>query len=117
MRFGETKAVREQLLHLIELARLPNVTIQIYPFTAQAHAALTGNFAHVIPANPRLGTVVVEQLLGSHYLVQQRQLEEYHSLFERIAKNALAPIDVSLAPETHSVKDSLALIQHVLYTL
>jgi transcriptional regulator with XRE-family HTH domain len=117
MRFGETKAVREQLLHLIELARLPNVTIQIYPFTAQAHAALTGNFAHVIPANPRLGTVVVEQLLGSHYLVQQRQLDEYHSLFERIAKNALAPIDVSLAPETHSVKDSLALIQHVLYTL
>ncbi|KUM80185.1 helix-turn-helix domain-containing protein [Streptomyces curacoi] len=117
MRFGSAKVVREQLLHLIELARLPNVTIQIYPFTAQAHAALTGNFAHVIPAEPRLGTVVVEQLLGSHYLVQQHELDEYRSLFDRIAENALAPIDVSLAPEAHSVKDSLALIQHVLYTL
>ncbi|KUL35371.1 helix-turn-helix domain-containing protein [Streptomyces regalis] len=117
MRFGSTDVVREQLLHLIELARLPNVTIQIYPFTARAHAALTGNFAHVIPAEPRLGTVVVEQLLGSYYLVQQRQLDEYGSLFDRIADNALAPIDVSLAPETHSVKDSLALVQHVLYTL
>jgi transcriptional regulator with XRE-family HTH domain len=117
MRFGGTKVVREQLLHLVELARMPNVTIQVYPFTSQAHAALTGNFAHIIPANPKLGTVVVEQLLGSHYLVQQSQLQEYNSLFDRIAKNALAPVDVSLAPETHSVKDSLALIQHVLYTL
>lgn len=117
VRFGGTEVVREQLLHLIELARMPNVTIQVYPFTSQAHAALTGNFAHIIPANPKLGTVVVEQLLGSHYLVQQGHLQEYSSLFDRIAKNALAPIDVSLAPETHSVKDSLALIQHVLYTL
>ncbi|MDH6629985.1 transcriptional regulator with XRE-family HTH domain [Streptomyces sp. LBL] len=117
MRFGSTKVVREQLLRLIELARLPNVTIRIYPFTAQAHAALTGNFAHVVSANPRLGTVVVEQLLGSHYLVQQSQLEEYSALFNRIAENALPPIDVSLAPETHSVKDSLALVQHVLYAL
>ncbi|WP_329254553.1 helix-turn-helix domain-containing protein [Streptomyces sp. NBC_01478] len=117
MRFGGAEVAREQLLHLIELARLPNVTIQVYPFTAQANAALTGNFAHVVPANPKLGTVVVEQLLGSHYLVQSHQLEEYDSLFARIVKNALAPVDVSLAPETHSVKDSLALIQHVLYTL
>lgn len=117
MRFGGTEVAREQLLHLIELARLPNVTIQIYPFSARAHAALTGNFAHIVPANPKLSTVVVEQLLGSHYLTQQRQLAEYDSLFASIAEIALAPIDVSLAPETHSVKDSLALIQHVLYTL
>ncbi|MCD7440621.1 helix-turn-helix domain-containing protein [Streptomyces lincolnensis] len=117
MRFGDTEVVREQLLHLIELARLPNVTIQVYPFTAQADAALTGNFAHIVPANPRLGTVVVEHLLGSHYLTLPSQLKEYDCLFDRIAEKALAPIDVSLAPETHSVKDSLALVQHVLYTL
>ena len=117
MRFGGAEVAREQLLHLIELARLPNVTVQIYPFSARAHAVLTGNFAHIVPANPRLGTVVVEQLLGSHYLAQQHQLEEYDALFARIADIALAPVDVSLAPETHSVKDSLSLIQHLLYTL
>jgi transcriptional regulator with XRE-family HTH domain len=49
MRFGGTEVAREQLLHLIELARLPNVTIQIYPFSAQAHAALSGNFATSFP--------------------------------------------------------------------
>jgi hypothetical protein len=44
-------------------------------------------------------------------------LDQYTRLFQHLCENALAPIDVSLAPETHSVKDSLALIQHVLYTL
>jgi hypothetical protein len=44
-------------------------------------------------------------------------LLQYGRLFERLADHALAPIDVSSAPEAHSVKDSLALIQHVLYTL
>ncbi|WP_369679694.1 Scr1 family TA system antitoxin-like transcriptional regulator [Streptomyces mirabilis] len=34
MRFGSPQTMREQLLRLIELARLPHVTIQVYPFSA-----------------------------------------------------------------------------------
>ncbi|MEV7137067.1 helix-turn-helix domain-containing protein [Streptomyces tauricus] len=117
MRFGNSDVVREQLLRLIELARLPHVTIQIYPFSAQAYAALSGNFAYFEPSNAKLGTVLLEAPLGSRYLTHENQLSEYKVLFDRLTESALAPIDVSLAPETHSVKDSLALIQHLLYTL
>ncbi|WP_409470721.1 helix-turn-helix domain-containing protein [Streptomyces sp. HC307] len=117
MRFGDTEVVREQLLHLVELARLPNVTIQIYPFTAQTYPAFSGNFVHAIPSVPELGTVLLELPLGISYLGDRPSLESYTRLFQHLSENALAPIDVSLAPETHSVKDSLALIQHVLYTL
>lgn len=117
MRFGGTHVLRGQLLQLIELARLPNVTIQIYPFTAQAHAALTGNFVHVIPSVHELGTVVLEFPYGFKYLGDPASRAQYGSLFSGLTEYALAPIDVSLAPEAHSVKDSLALIQHVLYTL
>jgi transcriptional regulator with XRE-family HTH domain len=117
MRFGSTQAVREQLVHLIELARLPNVTIQVYPFSAQAYAALSGNFVHVTPKAPRLGTVILDHATGTDYLREPAQLRQYDSLFERLSENALNPVDVSLAPEAHSVKDSLALIQHLLYTL
>ncbi|MFI5677363.1 helix-turn-helix domain-containing protein [Streptomyces cellulosae] len=117
MRFGGTQVVREQLLHLIELARLPNVTIQIYPFTAQTYPAFSGNFVHAIPSVRELGTVLLERPGGLSYLGDSRSLESYTRMFQHLSENALAPIDVSLAPETHSVKDSLALIQHVLYTL
>ncbi|KAA0929727.1 helix-turn-helix domain-containing protein [Streptomyces apricus] len=117
MRFGGADVVREQLLRLIELARLPHVTIQIYPFSAQAYAALSGSFAHFAPAEPKLGTVLLEAPLGARYLTEQSHLLEYTALFDRLAESALAPIDVSLAPEAHSVKDSLALIQHLLYML
>jgi transcriptional regulator with XRE-family HTH domain len=117
MRFGGVDVVREQSLRLVELARLPHVTIQIYPFSAQAYGALSGNFAHFVPSNPKLGTVVLEAPLGSHYLTEWDQLLEYTALFDHLTEGALAPIDVSLAPEAHSAKDSLALIQHLLYTL
>jgi hypothetical protein len=50
-------------------------------------------------------------------LTEEDQLQKYASLFGHLAGNALAPVDVSLAPEAHSVKDSLALIQHLLYEL
>ncbi|GAA4002539.1 MULTISPECIES: helix-turn-helix domain-containing protein [Streptomyces] len=117
MRFGGAKVLREQLLHLIELARLPNVTIQIYPFSAQPYAALSGNFVHAVPEVPELGTVLLELPIGMRYLGDRPSLDRYEKLFQHLTKNALSPIDVSLAPEAHSVKDSLALIQHVLYTL
>ncbi|MFE0174681.1 helix-turn-helix domain-containing protein [Streptomyces sp. NPDC059002] len=117
MRFGGTEVVRGQLLRLIELSRLPNVTIQIYPFSSEAYAALSGNFVHVVPQLPKLGTLVLEHPIGVRYLGDQESLRHYGTLFQRLAEHALAPIDVSLAPESHSVKDSLALIQHLLYAL
>ncbi|MHA5054582.1 Scr1 family TA system antitoxin-like transcriptional regulator [Streptomyces sp. SD15] len=117
MRFGSPQMMREQMLRLIELARLPHVTVQIYPFSAQAHAALSGNFVHIIPSVAQLSTVVLEQPTGSRYLSERTQLRQHGGMFERLAEYALAPVDVSSAPEAHSVKDSLALIQHLLYTL
>lgn len=117
MRFGGIEVLRGQLLHLIELARLPNVTVQIYPFTSPAHPALSGNFVHVVPAVPELGTIVLEHRDTFQYLGERDSLNQYGTVFNSLTEYALAPIDVSLAPEAHSVKDSLGLIQHLLYTL
>jgi transcriptional regulator with XRE-family HTH domain len=117
MRFGGSAVLRRQLLRLIDLARLPKVTIQIFPFTAEAYAAYSGNFLYVSSAVADLDTVVVEGPTGSVYLDEREHLNQYESLFRRVAEHALAPIDASTTPEAHSAKDSLALIQHLLYTL
>ncbi|GHJ40059.1 helix-turn-helix transcriptional regulator [Streptomyces sp. TS71-3] len=117
IRFGGAQVVREQLLRLVELSKLPNVTIQVYPFSAQAYAAISGNFLHIIPGNERLSTVALEQAIGYQYLSETFHLERYSAMFDLLTENALAPINASSAPEAHSAKDSLALIQHLLYTL
>ncbi|MEV8310259.1 helix-turn-helix transcriptional regulator [Streptomyces flavidovirens] len=117
MRFGGAATLRGQLLRLIELAQLPNVTIQIFPFTAEAYAAFTGNFLHARPVVPELGTVVLEQPTGSLYLSEREQLSRYETLFGQLTEHALPPINPQTAPESHFAKDSLALIQHLLYAL
>lgn len=38
-------------------------------------------------------------------------------MFERLSGLALAPVDPESAPEAHESRDSLSLIQHVMYTL
>ncbi|MEU6765257.1 helix-turn-helix transcriptional regulator [Streptomyces sp. NPDC046853] len=116
MRFGGPSVMRAQLLRLIELARLPHVTIQIFPYEADAYAAYTGNFLYARPSVDRLSTVVLEHPIASLHLGDTEHLAEYGALFDALTERALSPIDPQAAPETHGAKDSLALVQHVLYT-
>lgn len=41
---GGRKVMREQLRHLAEMAKRPNVTVQVLPFNAGARPAMTGSF-------------------------------------------------------------------------
>jgi transcriptional regulator with XRE-family HTH domain len=116
MRFGGPAVMRAQLLHLVELARHPHITIQIFPFEADAYAAYTGNFLYARPAVDQLSTVVLEHPIASLHLGDSGHLAEYGALFDALTTRALGPIDAQAAPETHAARDSLALIQHVLYT-
>lgn len=117
MRFGGTSVLRAQLLHLIEVAQLPNVTVQIFPFEADLDAALSGAFLHVITRVPQLGSVVLDHPAGPLYLADDEHLALYGTMFDRLVESALAPIGVPATPESLVAKDSLALIQHLLYTL
>lgn len=117
MRFGGPSVLRGQLLHLIELARLPNITIQVIPFEADLDAALSGTFMHAITPVRELSTVVLDHPSGPLYLSDDEHLALYETLFDSLAESALAPIAVRTSPKQLAAKDSLALIQHLLYTL
>ncbi|MFH8490163.1 helix-turn-helix domain-containing protein [Streptomyces longisporoflavus] len=116
MRFGGASVLRGQLLHLVEVARLPNVTIQVVPFEADVDAALSGAFLHSITPVHRLSTVVLDHPSGPVYLRDDEHLALYGSMFDRLTECALAPI-TGRTHATLAAKDSLALIQHLLYTL
>ena len=115
--YGGPEVMRAQLLHLIEVARLPNVTVQIFPFRARMYPGVSTPFLYAAPRVEELATVVLDHPAEPIYRDAQEHLSLYRSLFDRLTKSALAPVDPHIAPESHAVPDSLTLIQHLLYDL
>ncbi|MGV9882623.1 helix-turn-helix domain-containing protein [Streptomyces sp. NPDC003006] len=117
VRVGGAKTMRKQLLRLIEAARLPNVTVQIFPFEAGVYAAFSRPFIHFGGATGELDTVYLEHPLSSVFLGDGDRTDEYARMFEQLSSLALAPVDPEATPESHESQDSLSLIQHVMYSL
>jgi hypothetical protein len=82
-----------QLEHLIEAALLPNVTLQVIPFSLGAHPGVESNFNILEMPAPTRGVVFVEGLVGSIYLERDEELERYRQIFERLQTIALSPKD------------------------
>ncbi|MET7618066.1 helix-turn-helix transcriptional regulator [Streptomyces sp. NPDC005408] len=114
---GGPRVMRRQLLRLIEVARLPHVTLRIFPFEAGVYSAYSRSFAVFGGGTPELDTVYLEHPMNSLFLRDGEQLDEYAKMFERLSSLALAPVDPESAPESHESRDSLSLIQHVMYAL
>ncbi|MHA5048834.1 helix-turn-helix domain-containing protein [Streptomyces sp. SD15] len=116
-RIGGPQVMRRQLLRLIEISRLPNVTVQIFPFEGGGYSAYSRSFALFGGVAPELDTVYLEHPMKSLFLDEGEHLDEYAKMFERLSELALAPVDPESAPETHETRDSLSLLQHVMYAL
>jgi hypothetical protein len=116
-RIGGPQTMRKQLLRLIEVSRLPNVTVQIFPFEAGAYSAYSRTFAIFGGATPELDTVYLEHPVNSVFLRDGEHTGEYAKMFERLSGLALDAVDPASPPEAHEARDSLSLIQHVMYSL
>ena len=101
---GSADVMRGQLQHLIDVARQPNVTIQIIPFLSGGHAAAGGAFSILRFAEPDLPDVVyLEQLTSALYLDKPEGVESYLMVMERICMEAASPAD------------SVAIIEQILH--
>ncbi|MFE7841635.1 helix-turn-helix domain-containing protein [Streptomyces sp. NPDC057474] len=112
---GEPKVMRDQLLHLIELARLPHVTIQVLP--SDGPIPFGTGFVLLTPQVRELGTVVVSHIEKSLYLDDEEALSRYRDWFATLAGSALPAVDPDASPETCAAKGSLGLLQRILYPL
>ncbi|MFI1950387.1 helix-turn-helix domain-containing protein [Streptomyces xinghaiensis] len=117
LRIGSERVMRRQLLRVIEVARLPHVTVQVFPFTAGAHSAFAGPFVLLSGPAPELDTVYLDRPVESTFDGDSARIAEYGKMFERLSALALPSVDPEAAPETHEVRDSLGLIQHLMYEL
>jgi hypothetical protein len=86
---GRPGVMRRQLQHLLETADRPNVTIQVVPFWAGAHAAAGGPFSILRFAERDLPDVVyLEQLTSALYLDKRETVDHYMAVMERLCLEA-----------------------------
>ena len=90
--FGSREVMRSQLRHLVAMTELPNVTVQLLPFSVGSHAAAGGPFTVLRFAEPDLPDVVyLEQLNSAVYVDKRSDVEDYLGVMEQVSVQALAP--------------------------
>ncbi|MFB4313688.1 helix-turn-helix domain-containing protein [Actinomadura sp. 21ATH] len=90
---GGTAMMRAQLAHLLEMAKQPNVTIEIVPFNAGAHAGLAGSFHMLDFAAPEDDPVlylegVQGEIVGRDF---REDFVRYRERFELLRGMSLGP--------------------------
>ncbi|MEV7006449.1 helix-turn-helix transcriptional regulator [Streptosporangium sp. NPDC051022] len=87
---GDREVMREQLEHLVDLGRLPNVEIRVIPFSAGAHAAMDGKFCLLSfpePEDPDL--VYLEQATSGLMPEDPEEVRRYTLMFGSLSAMAL----------------------------
>ncbi|HZD74767.1 MAG TPA: helix-turn-helix transcriptional regulator [Actinomycetota bacterium] len=89
---GSRETMRAQLEHLVEAARMPDVTIQVLRFAAGAHPAMVGAFSILRFADVDLPDVVyIEHLTGAIYLDKRDDVRQYLHVMETVCVRAASP--------------------------
>jgi transcriptional regulator with XRE-family HTH domain len=89
---GGVPVMRAQLCHLIEVAELPHVTLQVVPFARGGHAGAGGSFSILRFEEQDLPDVVyIEQLTSAVYLDQRSDIEHYLEVVDQLSGEALTP--------------------------
>ena len=76
---------------MVEAALLPNVTIQIIPFSAGAHPAMESSFDIIEFSTVTPSLVYVEGLVGNIYLERPQDILRYEQVFDHLRDQALNP--------------------------
>ncbi|MGH3415348.1 MAG: helix-turn-helix domain-containing protein [Actinocrinis sp.] len=89
---GGPEVMEAQTAYLLRQAELPNVTIQLLPYSVGAHAAEGGAFTLLRFAEADLPDVVyLEHLTGAQYIERPDDVEQYARAMDRISVDALHP--------------------------
>ena len=89
---GGAQVMRGQLGRLIEVAALPQVTVQVVPFRRGGHAGAGGSFTVLRFRQADLPDVAyIEQLTSALYLERRNDVDHYMEVMNRLSAEALTP--------------------------
>lgn len=86
---GDADVMRAQIDHLLEVTRMPNVTLQIAPFAAGPHPGMFGPFQLFRFSIPELPDVIyVENLTSASYFDERAEVAAYLEALDRMSTQA-----------------------------
>jgi transcriptional regulator with XRE-family HTH domain len=91
---GGRQTMQEQLRHLVDIAQLPNITIQVIPYTVGAHMGFDNAF-RLFTFDSRLGiadTVFIEHQMG-HFYLEGGRVERFREIIDYLRATASSPED------------------------
>jgi transcriptional regulator with XRE-family HTH domain len=89
---GGKEIMRAQYERLLELAELPNVTLQVMPAAVGAHPGAIGSFSILqFPEQYFPDVVYVESMTGALYIEDESQVHTHTLAFEQMQATALNP--------------------------
>jgi transcriptional regulator with XRE-family HTH domain len=88
---GGSGLMHLQLDHLLEIADMPNVAVQVIPFTAGAHPGLGKPFVILsFPERADPDVVYLEDFTSTLYLEEVDEIDRYNVLFNHLRATALS---------------------------
>jgi len=91
---GSRAVMHDQLQRLVGASQARNITLQVLPFTAGAHAAMDSPFRILGFTEPADADIVyVEYATGSLYLERPAEVARYRLMFDHLRAAALAVED------------------------
>jgi hypothetical protein len=91
---GDSRLMRAQLTHLLDLADRPNISLQVLPFTWGIYPAVGSPVSLLRLAGAELPEVVyLEEPHGGHYLERTEDAERYRMLLDQLGTDAVQPED------------------------
>lgn len=89
---GGPLTMRAQLRHLLTVAELPHVTLQVMPFRFGGHAAAGCPISLLrLPERELPDLVYVEQLVSGHYPERAEDIDHYRNVIDRLVVSAEPP--------------------------
>ncbi len=90
---GGPAVMTEQLHHLGRLTERSNVTLQVLPFQAGAHAGVQSSFVVFDFPGADPSVACVANLTGTLFIDQPGQLDAFSGAFDNLRASALSPAD------------------------
>nr|EIF91598.1 helix-turn-helix domain protein [Streptomyces tsukubensis NRRL18488] len=92
--YGDRAVMQGQLRHLIDISEMPNVTLQVMPFSFGGHSGESGAFTMLrFPESDLSDIVYLEQMTSALYIDKAEEVQQYEKAMKRLQEDSPDPAE------------------------